>query len=209
MSNPLKDVSIVVVAAEAGASPCGTLVAAVCIAAPGAYKYRDKVNGDYQEALSDGASANAAAALVGGGLALLESIFGNTLSSEDIVARVLATASENFDLDGDTTNDYMDEAGGLTKQQRFGVGLLDLECAASPTYDSSNPRMGCSTDMATLPAKSSLRTQAECVAQSQVLGANGLCVASCAADNVAGSVSGHWLDGEKLLYSHRLPRRDE
>ena len=181
--NPLKDVSIVVVAAEAGASPCGTLVAAVCIAAPGAYKYRDKVNGKYQEALRDGASANAAASLVAGGFALLESVFGNQITSAQMVALVLATASENFDLDGDSMNDY--------DATKHGKGLLDLECAARPGVSRTDrTASGCSTDMVTLPAKSTLASQADCVAQSQVLGANGLCVASCAADNVAGSVRG-------------------
>ena len=162
----IKDYSIVVVAAERFFSytsanvyventPCGSFVADICIAAPGSYKYRDKSGVNYEDSLTDGASANAAAALVGGGLALLESIFGDSLSSKDMVARILKTASKNFDLsnamdDSDTpdgVNDYVNETGGLTKQQRFGVGLLDVYCAASPTYVSSDPRLGCDADL--------------------------------------------------------------
>ena len=58
----------------------------------------------------------------------------------------MATASQDFDLSGatgnraDGNNDYVDEAGGLTKEQRFGVGLLDLECASRPTLSASDPR---------------------------------------------------------------------
>ncbi|MBC6444098.1 MAG: hypothetical protein GDA50_01515, partial [Alphaproteobacteria bacterium GM202ARS2] len=192
--NNIADTSIVVVAAEEGQTPCGSLVTDICIAAPGAYRYRNKVDGEYQEVLTRRVSANAAAALVAGGFALLEDIFGTQITSAQMVALVLATAAKNFDLDRDGENDYVDESGGLTKEQRFGAGLLDLHCATRPGVRRSS-RAGCNMEMVTLPATSSLTSQAECQANRQVLGANGLCVSSCANDNIVGSVLGVGITG--------------
>ncbi|MBC6444929.1 MAG: S8 family serine peptidase [Alphaproteobacteria bacterium GM202ARS2] len=152
------DYSLVVVAAEryqtydsasswAENSPCGGLVQTLCIAAPGVYRYRDRDDdGNYETSLSTGSSANAAAALVAGGVALLESLFGDQLTSDRLVVRLLATASQDFDLSGqggntlDGNNDYVDETNGLTKEERFGVGLLDLECATRPIVSGDTPR---------------------------------------------------------------------
>ena len=144
------DYSIVVVAAGTGSrTPCGALVSAFCIAAPGAYKYLDKEGGssatayDSTDTLADGSvTANAAASLVAGGLAVLESIFGSQLTSKELVARLLGTASKNFDLDGTAGNDYVDD-GGTTKEQLYGVGLMDLAAASAPITDGdSNEAVG-------------------------------------------------------------------
>ena len=136
------DYSIVVVAAGTGSrTPCGDLVKAFCITAPGAYKYIDKDSSagsdanayDDADTLADGAvTANAAASLVAGGIAVLESIFGDQLTSKELVDRMLRTAARNFDLDGTSGNDYVDINGGMTREQQYGVGLMDLECASRP-----------------------------------------------------------------------------
>ena len=83
-------------------------------------------------------TANAAASLVAGGLAVLESIFGSQLTSKELVSRLLSTASETFDLDGTAGNDYVNISGGLTKEQQYGVGLMDLEAASAPIMGSSS-----------------------------------------------------------------------
>ena len=116
-----EDYSIVVVAAGSGTrTPCGDLVKDFCITAPGAYNYVNKetVGGDDNTAYDDADSlvagsvtANAAASLVAGGLAVLESIFGDQLtSSSELIDRLFLTASKDFDLDGDAANanDYTD-----------------------------------------------------------------------------------------------------
>ena len=146
----LKDYSIVVVAVEEifgfrensfisiPHTPCGDVVKAFCIAAPGTYRYLDKESGadnenyDATDNLATAKSANAAASLVAGGLAVLESLFGSQLSSKELVARLLKTASQSFDMNNDGKNDYLDAKAGLTKEQRYGVGLMDLECASRP-----------------------------------------------------------------------------
>ena len=86
----LEDYSIVVVAAGAGSrTPCGSVVAAFCIAAPGAYHYIDKESGsdnmaydDTDDLVAGSVTANAAASLVAGGLAVLESIFGDPIDQQ-------------------------------------------------------------------------------------------------------------------------------
>ena len=134
------DYSVVVVAAGAGSrTPCGSVVADFCIAAPGAYRYIDKESGSSPTAYDDtdvlvagSVTANAAASLVAGGLAVLESIFGSQLTTKQLVDRLLRTASKDFDLDGTAGNDYQDISGGLTKEQQYGVGLMDLAAASVP-----------------------------------------------------------------------------
>ena len=141
------DYSIVVVAAGAGTrTPCGDVVKAFCITAPGAYTYIDKESGsdanayDDTDALVAGTvTANAAASLVAGGLAVLESIFGSQLTTKQLVDRLLRTASKDFDLDGTAGNDYQDISGGLTKEQQYGVGLMDLAAASAPIMGSNSP----------------------------------------------------------------------
>ena len=130
-SNRIKEYSIIVVAAEKDETPCGGLetVQDVCIAAPGKYMYRNRIddvdNGTHTYATTlstDGQSANAAASLVAGGLALLESIFGGDTSA--LIDRLLKTASQDYDLDDVTGNDWT--------KQKHGNGLMDLACAIKP-----------------------------------------------------------------------------
>ena len=119
--------SIIAVAVESGTTQCGanTAIQAICIAAPGAYKYRVRANdGTYTSTtLADGATANAAASLVAGGLALLQSIF-TAESTEDLVARLLLTSSQSYDLDGTPGNDF------TADETRAGLDGLRL-CGAS------------------------------------------------------------------------------
>ena len=138
--------SIIVVAVEDGTTQCGTntAVQAICIAAPGTYKYRARDTGitphEYTSTtLQDGAAtANAAASLVAGGLALLQSIFPME-TTERLVDRLLLTASRDYDLDVDTNpgNDF--------SAQKHGQGLLDLDCAVRPALGAvtSRTRTGC------------------------------------------------------------------
>ena len=140
------DYSIVVVAAGAGSrTPCGSVVADFCITAPGAYTYIDKESGRDANAYDDtdvlvaaSVTANAAASLVAGGLAVLESIFGDQLKSSQLIDRLLSTASQNFDLDGTAGNDYT-TSGSLTAAQQYGVGLMDLAAASLPIMGSNSP----------------------------------------------------------------------
>ena len=127
----LADYSIVAVAAEAAANAyCGRLIAAFCIAAPGSYVYRgqgsDNAYGGGDDTLTavTTPTSNAAASLVAGGLALLIDVFGDQISTKDIVDRMLSTASTDFDIDGTAGNDY-DAA-------RHGRGMLNLEAASRP-----------------------------------------------------------------------------
>ena len=123
------DYSIVVKAVETAANAyCGDVVAAFCITAPGTYSYRNRTANTLVEAAP---TSNAAASLVAGGFAVLMNVFGDQITTKDLVSRVLSTAATRFDLDGDDENDYRD-FGGLTKEQRYGVGMLDLECASRP-----------------------------------------------------------------------------
>ena len=129
--------SIIVVAAEDGQSPCGSLsvVQAICIAAPGEYKYRDRNNdGTYAKTLSTATSANAAASLVAGGLALLESIF-STETTARLIDRLLMTASKDYDLNNDGINDFT--------AFKHGQGLMDLACAIKPGLSATLSRDGC------------------------------------------------------------------
>ena len=134
----ISDYSIIVVAAEDGQTPCGgdPRVRTICIAAPGEYQYRDRhsTTGVYAKTLSTATSANAAASLVAGGLALLESIF-STETTARLIDRLLKTASRNYDLNNDDTNDYT-----LAKH---GQGLMDLACAIKPGLSVALSRVGC------------------------------------------------------------------
>ena len=121
-----KGYSIIVVAVEDSQTPCGsnTEVQAICIAAPGEYTYRDRADdGSYTTTLKTTTSANAAASLVAGGLALLESIFSDETTAR-LIDRLLLTASKNYDLDEDGSNDYA--------KAKHGQGLMDLACAVTP-----------------------------------------------------------------------------
>ena len=125
----IKEYSIIVVAAEASQTQCGsnTVVQEICIAAPGKYQYRNRSGGTYAESLSEATSADAAASLVAGGLALLESIFSSETTSA-LIDRLLKTASQNYDFGEDGTNDYTDAS-------KHGQGLMDLACAIKPIAD--------------------------------------------------------------------------
>ena len=85
-------------------------------------------------------SANAAASLVAGGLALLESIFSGETTAR-LIDRLLKTASKNYDLNNDDTNDYT-----LAKH---GQGLMDLACAIKPGLSATLSRTGCVDRFAT------------------------------------------------------------
>ncbi|MBC6444927.1 MAG: hypothetical protein GDA50_05755 [Alphaproteobacteria bacterium GM202ARS2] len=132
---------LAVVAAESGATPCGVVAQDFCLAAPGAYTYRDPGSDeayDEDDTLeTTTATARAAASLVAGGFALLQEVFDGQLNTAELVARIKQTASQNFDLDGDGNNDYTQMDGGA---ERYGHGLLDLECATRASLDRSRCR---------------------------------------------------------------------
>ena len=135
----MAEYSIIVVAAESGQTQCGgnPRVRDICIAAPGAYKFRPHSGGVYATRRADGtATANAAASLVAGGLALLESIFAEETTAR-LIDRLLRTASKKFNLDSSTgANQYT-----LAKH---GQGLMDLACAIRPAVTSGTlARTGC------------------------------------------------------------------
>ena len=100
-----------------------------CIVAPGSYKYNDKVGGVYghdDNDLADSAVSNdAAAALVSGGIALLQQVFDDQMASIEIVERLFRTASKGF-------------AG--YDAAKHGQGMLDLECAVRPTFSAEESR---------------------------------------------------------------------
>ena len=121
----LYEYSIIVVALpEADQTPCGTgsRLQPICIAAPGEYKYRNRhsTTGVYATTLSTATSANAAASLVAGGLALLESIFPRQKKPQRLIDRLLKTASKNYDLNNDGTNDYTRTE---TRARAHGLGM--------------------------------------------------------------------------------------
>ena len=96
-------------AASSTSSQCGAIAQDYCIAAPHTYTYH---NTDTDAAADDGSSTHAPAALVAGGVALMQQIFEGQLTSAEIVDRLLRTASQNFDLDdvddaGYGKNDYV------------------------------------------------------------------------------------------------------
>ena len=163
----ISDYSIIVVAAEADQTPCGSgsSVRAICIAAPGEYQYRDRNNdGTYATTLSTATSANAAASLVAGGLALLESIFSGETTAR-LIDRLLKTASKSYDLNNDKTNDYTG--------YKHGQGLMDLACAVKPGLSAALSRTGCVDRLAV--------TAAECNQGGQVLTTSGSCADMCGA----------------------------
>ena len=133
------DYSIIVVAVEADQTECGSNadVQSICIAAPGEYKFRARnSSGVHATTLSTATSANAAASLVAGGLALLESIF-STESTTRLIDRLLMTASKKFNLD---------DSSGVSQYRinKHGQGLMDLACAVRPTLRTGDlARTGC------------------------------------------------------------------
>ena len=160
-SSKFKAYAVTVVAAESAANAfCGSFAAEFCLAAPGAFKYRDRdsTTGDYADSLSDAtATSNAAASLVAGGIAILEEIFGSQMGSHELVARVLTTASQCFNIDGaagvawdgngcdNGKNDYAGDRASSTEadllRNRYGQGLLDLECATRPSMTQTRCRI--------------------------------------------------------------------
>ena len=138
--------SLVVAAVEAAADAyCGSVVAAFCITAPGTYTYRgrgtDNTYGGGDDTLETigTPTSNAAASLVAGGLAVLMNVFGDQITSKDLVSRVLSTAAKRFDVDGDDENDYTDTSDGSENTERYGVGMFDLECASRPLTRRASP----------------------------------------------------------------------
>ena len=185
----LRDYSIVVVALETYenyddsdnyrlSTPCGPLVADICITAPGSYFYRsgERTCGDpsfdpdtddacrtandiqsyggtddvliRNDAASAERTARAAAALVAGGLAVLESWFGDQISSKDLVDRLLRTAAQDFDVDSrgatgiETEGDGVFDYAGAAGKNRYGQGLMNLECASRPVISPTDARCG-------------------------------------------------------------------
>ena len=128
----LRPHSVAVVAVDSGSGAiasysnrCGT-ARQWCLAAPGdvynvAYSGFDR-SGDPEsgQLASDGTSY--AAPMVSGGLALMQQYFRSQLSSEQLLARMLATA---------------DRSGRYADAAIYGQGLLDLGAAVSPVGGSS------------------------------------------------------------------------
>ena len=122
----------VIAMADDDANGCGATVQDYCIVAPGSYVYRtkggDNAYGGGDDVLADSSASNdndAAAALVSGGIALLQQIFDDQLSSVEIVDRLFRTASRGF-----TGYDVA----------KHGQGMLDLECAVRPTFSVEDSR---------------------------------------------------------------------
>ena len=170
---------LAVVAAESGETPCGVIARDYCITAPGRYAYRDGTDETLTDAAAD---PNAAAALVAGGVALLQDVFKDQMNTEEIIARLKATASQNFDLDGVAGNDYVGNEASpktideLKGQVRYGHGLLDLACASRPSTNRNRCRE------VTVTAEI---TDAVCGLQGRVLQGSA-CVAACTGSNVLG-----------------------
>ena len=126
------DYSLIVTAAEMAANAyCGSIVASFCITAPGAYNYIDKESGgsgttydDTDSLVAGTPTSNAAASLVAGGLAVLESIFGDQITSKDLLDRVIRTADTSF-----TGYDV----------NRHGQGMFNLEAASRPILRTNIP----------------------------------------------------------------------
>ena len=170
--------SLVVAAVEADADAyCGSVVAAFCITAPGTYTYRgrgsDNTYGGGDDTLETigTPTSNAAASLVAGGLAVLMNVFGDQITSQELVSRVLSTAAKRFDLDGTPGNDYT-ASDGSANTERYGVGMLDLECASRPNTTASSCRRVCAGDT---PFENSARNR---------------CVPMCAAGEGSSASSG-------------------
>ncbi|MBC6496841.1 MAG: hypothetical protein GDA54_00735 [Alphaproteobacteria bacterium GM7ARS4] len=133
----IKPYSIVGVGVDGFSGRCLAFSFSYCLATPTTFYYRERRehNGSYKTSLtlsSTRGTNNAAAALIAGGIALLQDVFGDQLSSERLVARLLATASRSYDIDGDGDNDY--------NTLYHGQGLMDLECATRPITSLTNTR---------------------------------------------------------------------
>ena len=96
VQSPLPYYLAVVAVASSDQTPCGAIARDYCIAAPGTYRYATAADNTLQTATS----ANAAASLVAGGVALMQDIFAGQLNTAEIIARIKSTASRNFDVDG-------------------------------------------------------------------------------------------------------------
>ena len=172
-----------VVAAEADETPCGVIAQDYCIAAPGAYNYRDPgADGVYDEdddLVTEAVSARAAAALVAGGFALLQEVFDGQLNTAELIARIKQTASQDFDLDGDNRNDYTQHGGAA----RYGQGLFDLECATrtSTTRERCRP-----------PTSTPANSRGRCADPSQLLHGD-----ECVSETACLSVDGRVIDIER------------
>ena len=120
----IAEYSLIVTAFETAANAyCGTVVADFCITAPGSYVYRSKGSDSAYGGTDDGlttittATSNAAASLVAGGLAVLIDVFGDQITSKELVNRVIATADRSF-------TGY--------NVARHGQGMFNLEAASRP-----------------------------------------------------------------------------
>ena len=123
----LQERGLVAVAMEEGHTPCGAEAAAFCLAAPGTYKYRsrgeDKVYNTDDDTMNIGVSANAAAAHIAAALALLQEMFDDTISPQELVERIKMTANKEF-----TGYD----------PARYGRGVIDLRVASLPVLESAD-----------------------------------------------------------------------
>ena len=172
-----------VVAAETGETRCGIVAQDYCIAAPGAYNYRNPgADGVYDEddkLVPVESTARGAAALVAGGFALLQEVFDGQLNTAELIARIKQTASQNFDLDDDKRNDYTQHGGA----KRYGHGLFDLECATrtSTTRERCRP-----------PTSTPANSRGRCADPSQLLRGD-----ECVSETVCLSVDGRVIDVDR------------
>ena len=150
-------------AASSTSSQCGAIAQDYCIAAPHTYTYHDTSTVAPADPETEGTSSHAPAALVAGGVALMQQIFEGQLTSAQIVDRLLRTASQNFDLDDTDGNDYVNNKANpdgddlAEGAKRFGQGLLDLECAVRPVFATGEDAR-CRQNMVA-------RAQADCLSQ--------------------------------------------
>ena len=129
----LRPHSVAVVAVDSGSGAiagysnrCGT-ARQWCLAAPGdvynvAYSGLDQFGDPETGLIRDATGTSYAAPMVTGGLALMQQYFRSQLSSEQLLARMLATA---------------DRSGRYADAAIYGQGLLDLGAAVSPVGSSS------------------------------------------------------------------------
>ena len=104
------------------ASHCG-LAAEWCIAAPTEKKpilYSGYENDDIVQSIYSGSGTSGSTAFITGSLALIQQMFRDQLSSEELVARLFATA---------------DKTGLFADSNIYGQGLVDLDAATSPVGD--------------------------------------------------------------------------
>ena len=130
----LRSHTIAAVALQQGASGleiagfsnrCG-IAADYCIAAPGA-DVRIAYFGDDGRRIATGRGTSFAAPMVSGGLALMQQLFRDQLSSAELVERLLVTA---------------DNSGRFADRAIYGRGVMDLEAATSPVGVLDVPETG-------------------------------------------------------------------